>query len=96
MRGGYLLRLVVLAWVGWFFWCAKKTWAQTYYFDFSLPSVVIPTAKEVTVRFKYSFQGYQEKDFVVVPKVDQGLVEIYQSENKKWVGSSSLRNNFPN
>jgi len=51
-----------------------KAFAQSVYFDFNPKSHFIDGGSEFEVEFKYKFEGYEEKDFLVSPLVDRGLV----------------------
>lgn len=64
-------------------------------FDFSLDRHLLYEGKEAVVDFKYDLQGYEEKDFLVKPLLNNGLVEIYNLCTSSWVGPYVLINELP-
>ena len=49
--------------------------AEDVYFDFSIKKPFVESGSEFEVKFDYKFDGFEEKDFLVNPVVDRGLVK---------------------
>ncbi|MBU1133235.1 hypothetical protein KKG08_03105 [Patescibacteria group bacterium] len=54
---------------------SKKVFAKDVYFDFSVKEPFVESGSEFEVKFNYKFDGFEEKDFLVNPVVDRGLVK---------------------
>ena len=66
-----------------------------FYFAFTLGGVLIPSNDVLRVNFEYTLEGYQERDFVVRPKITNGYVEVYNTDSSSWVSGNSLWSDMP-
>lgn len=56
------------------FFYAVNSYAQDTYFDFSIEKPFVESGSEFDVNFKYELEGFEDKDFLVNPVVNRGLV----------------------
>jgi hypothetical protein len=71
------------------------SFAKDTYFDFILPSKLILISYEYKVVFKHLISGAEEKDFTIKPIMENGLIEIFESEKNIWIKQNDLRSSFP-
>ena len=72
-----------------------KSFAKDTYFDFNLPSKLLLLNYEYKVIFEHLISQAEEKDFTVRPVMENGVIEIYNSEKNTWVKQNDLRSMFP-
>ncbi len=77
------------------FYLVSVSYALFTNFDFSLKEYLVSENTETEVYFSYLFSGYENKDFVVKPLTGNGTVEIFNPENREWVGSFSSTDYLP-
>ena len=51
-----------------------KTFAQEWFFDYSVESPLIQSGSTIDVTFDYKIEGYNESEFLVKPVVDRGFI----------------------
>ncbi len=73
----------------------KVSYAEFTQFDFSLGRYLVDNDKEIIVNFDYLLSGYEDKDFLVRPVIENGIVEIFNAGNNSWVSSFDLISDFP-
>ena len=64
-------------------------------FDFFLGRYLLDSDKEIKVSFDYDLENYQEKNFLVRPVVNNGMVEIMNTEKGSWISSFGLLSDLP-
>jgi len=74
---------------------SSKVNADFTQFDFSLGRYLLDENKEIKVDFKYDILNYVEKNFLVRPVINNGIVEIFNSETNLWVNSYSNISELP-
>lgn len=72
-----------------------NSYAEFTNFDFELEKYFVEDNKEINVELIYSLDGYTEKDFLIRPVVLNGIIEILNEENGKWVSSYGLTTDLP-
>jgi len=71
------------------------SYADFYYFDFRIDNYLVSEGKEINVELKYSLNGYDEGDFLIIPKVSNGIVEILNESTGEWISSYGSASDFP-
>ena len=54
--------------------CSVKAFGESTYFDFSVDSPFIQSGSEFEIYFNYKLEGFGERDFLISPVVNRGLV----------------------
>jgi hypothetical protein len=85
----YLIFLIILL-----FSCCNS-YAIFTNFDFKLDKYYAEDNKEINVQLIYSFEGYTEEDFLIRPVISNGIIEILNEENGRWISSYGLLTEFP-
>jgi hypothetical protein len=72
-----------------------NSYAEFTNFDFDLSKYFVEDNKEVNIELIYSLDGYIEKDFLIRPVISNGIIEILNEENGKWISSYGLTTDLP-
>lgn len=73
-----------------------NSYAEFTNFDFKVDKYYAEDKEEINVEFKYSLDGYVDKDFQIRPVILNGIIEILNQESGKWVSSYGLTTDLPN
>lgn len=73
-----------------------NSYAKFTNFEFELDKYFIEDNKEINVEFKYSLDGYTDKDFQIRPVILNGIIEILNQESGKWISSYGFTTDLPN
>ncbi len=77
------------------FFFNKFSYAEFSNFDFSCDSYLYRKDIPQSVSFKYLLSGYEEKDFLIRPLLQNGFIEILNKDTGTWVSSLVLLNSLP-
>jgi hypothetical protein len=69
--------------------------AENVYIDFEFPSRLLLLNYEYKIDFAYSLLNSGENDFIIIPYIENGTIEIYDRKKSIWVKQNGLRSDFP-